>query len=105
GLDALVDDAWRRDDDSHAVAAVGGTDGALSPGGTDGLGQILIGTGFTVGDLQEALPDALLEGRAAVGERDVEAGKLAGEIAFELVLDLLQMSILAWGRGAVETLL
>ena len=72
-------------DDADRVAAVGEPHG---PGGRrrpERGGELAVGRGLAVGDVAQRRPDALLERRAAQGEREVERRELAREVGRELL--------------------
>src|SRR4051794_18186970 len=72
-----ADHAVARRDDRDRVAAVGAADGA---GDARQLaGELAVGDRLAVRDLAQPRPDGALERRAALGQRQVERGALAGE--------------------------
>ncbi len=71
-----ADDAVAGDYDGEQVRAASGADGANGFRGADGIGDLGVGAGLAAGDLEESLPDALLEG----GGADVEGEGLRGGV-------------------------
>src|SRR5512132_47164 len=96
-----ADDAMARADDGDRVAAVGAADGTRLAGVADAAGDLAVADRLAVGDLQQRLPDALLEGAAAVGTQwQVEVGALAGEVLAQLGDDGLEARVVGDVAGA-----
>lgn len=96
-LALAVDDAVAGDDDGDGVGAVGGTDGAGRGGVADAPCEEAVGNGFAEGDVEEVLPDELVERGAAGREGSLEHAAGAGEVLGEFVGESLDVGL----RGGV----
>src|SRR5262249_47913619 len=99
---AFIDNAVTRDDDGDAVLTVSGADCPLSGGSTDGAGDVFVGPRFAIGNLQELLPNLLLKRRPGIGKRNAELAQRAGKIAVELILQAVDVFVLAGHQSAAE---
>src|SRR3954452_8908411 len=79
-----ADHAVARHDDRDRVLAVGGADGAERGRVPDLAGDLAVGGGLPVRDLQQRIPDQALERRALGPQRDVELRARAREVLGEL---------------------
>ena len=80
-----ADHAVARDHDRDRRASDRGGDAAHDVGPADCLGQLGVAERRAVGDLQQTLPDALLERGAREVEIELEVAALAGEVLVELL--------------------
>src|SRR5579862_7702960 len=78
------DDAMAGHDDRDGIAAVGGADGAHRPRRADLFGEAAVAPGFSIRNVAQFLPDALLKSGAVDFERKVESTEIAGEIKSKL---------------------
>ena len=83
------------DDDADAVEPVGLADRAHRAGRADRAGDVLVRARLAVGDLQQLVPDFLLERRARIVQRHGEAPALAVEVFAKLALELDQVHVVA----------
>ena len=86
--------------DADAVVAVAPADCARRGRFAHFPSELTVGHRFTVGNLQEALPDRDLERRAGKDQRHGELPQRAREIAIQFVGETLQVRMLA-GHGSI----
>src|SRR4051794_34400190 len=96
-LAGRADDAMAGDDDGDRVHGVRVADRAGDAAQL--TRELAVGDGLAVGDLDERVPDALLERGAARGELEVEALAVAGEVLVELSRDVGERAVVRTGLG------
>ena len=77
-------DAVAGDEDGEAVGAYGLGYGSYALGVVDGEGDVFVGAGFAVGDVEECVPDVFLEVGADGEEGYGEGGAGVCEVFVEL---------------------
>ena len=97
-----ADHAVTRHDDRKAVVAVGATDGSRGARAVELVGELRVGRGVPVGDLQEPPLHCVLEGRARHDQRNREARQRPGEVAADLIGDRVEVRVAARHDRAVE---
>ena len=83
-----TDDAVAGDEDADAIGSDGLRHSSDAFGCVNAQGDVFVGTGLAIGDLEECVPYSSLEVGAYGMQGDAEGAALAGEVFIELVLGL-----------------
>src|SRR5205807_10136584 len=89
-------------DDADSILPDGVADGTLRARRANGASQLLVGAGFAIRNLEEAVPDRCLKRTARVNQRHFERGQLAVEVLRQLLLELVEVFVIARHDGALE---
>src|SRR4051812_24965621 len=90
-----ADHAMAGRDDRDRVAAIGAADRPRDA--AQHARELAVRDRLALRDLAQPRPDGALEGGAALGQREVEARALAGEVFVELALDLGERAVVGAG--------
>ena len=99
-----ADDAVAGNGDAERIRSHGLRDGPESRRTSDSAGDVAVGGGFAVGNLEQRTPDAFLEGRSAGAKRQVEGLKSSREVVFEGLRGLFENRRVARHGHGAETL-